>query len=103
VSASTEAHLEALIAEATADCYNEDEQVTGFLTMIGDDLAVPFTTWVLGVEATVEGVDVTAAGEIVAICSREELRQTIPILDLPLPAPAPEGAEWIDAYRRWRG
>lgn len=21
--------------------------------------------------------------------------------DLPLPTPAPDGAEWIEAYRRW--
>jgi hypothetical protein len=28
-------------------------------------------------------------------------KQRIPILDLPLPTPRPEGTEWIDAYRRW--
>lgn len=27
--------------------------------------------------------------------------QAIPILDLPLPVPRPDGAEWIDAYRHW--
>jgi hypothetical protein len=27
--------------------------------------------------------------------------QRIPILDLPLPTPPPEGAQWIEAYRRW--
>jgi hypothetical protein len=48
-----------------------------------------------------QGVDVTARDEIVATCSRGRLRQSIPILDLVLPAPAPAGAEWIEAYRRW--
>jgi hypothetical protein len=28
-------------------------------------------------------------------------RQRIGILDLPLPDPPPDGAEWIEAYRRW--
>ena len=39
--------------------------------------------------------------EIVAICRRGRERQKVPILDLPLPEPRPEGSEWIDAYRRW--
>jgi hypothetical protein len=50
---------------------------------------------------TVQDVDLTGRGEIVAYCSRGRFRQAISILDLPLPAPPPEGAEWIDAYRRW--
>jgi hypothetical protein len=29
--------------------------------------------------------------------------QAIGILDLPLPAPPPAGAEWIEAYRHWAG
>lgn len=28
-------------------------------------------------------------------------RQTIHLLDLPLPEPPPEGAKWIAAYRHW--
>jgi len=27
----------------------------------------------------------------------------LPLLDLPLPTPLPAGAEWIEAYRQWRG
>ena len=40
---------------------------------------------------------------IVAICVHGKHRQAIPILDLPLPDPPPQGAEWIAAYRRWAG
>ena len=29
------------------------------------------------------------------------VRLSIPILDLPLPAPPPPGSEWIAAYRHW--
>ena len=63
---------------------------------------MPFPTEVLGVEVTVEGVELNAAGEIVAICSREEYRQPIAVVDLPLPTETPGGAEWIDAFRQWR-
>ena len=51
------AALEAMIEEATVDAYNDDEQLTGLYTMIEDNLAVPFTTTVLGVEVTVRKVD----------------------------------------------
>ena len=58
---------------------------------------------VLGMPVSVVSLDLTDSGQIVAICSREELRQAIPILDLPMPTPLPAGAEWIEAYRRWHG
>ena len=99
----SKARLDAMIEDATVDCYNEDEQVTGLFTMIEDSLAVPFETLVLGVSVAVARVDLTDSNQIVAMCSRNELRQAIPILDLPLPTPPPEGAEWIEAYRRWFG
>ena len=100
---ASDARLDALIEEATVDCYDEEEQVTGLFTMLEGNLAVPFQTSVLGVSVTVASVDLTDNKEIVAICQRDGLRQAIPILYLPLPASAPDGAEWIDAYRRWLG
>jgi hypothetical protein len=90
-----------MIAEATVDCYNEEEQATGLFTMIQDNLALPFETSVLGVPVIVDSVDIHEGGQIVAVCVRGGVLQAIPILDLPLPAPAPPGAEWIAAYRRW--
>ncbi|MDP9345119.1 MAG: hypothetical protein M3P44_05265 [Actinomycetota bacterium] len=92
-----------MIEEATVDCYNEDEQVTGRFTMIEDNLALRFETTVLGVPVSIVGVDLRGSGQIVAVCTRDGLRQAIPILDLPMPVPAPVGAEWIEAYRRWAG
>jgi hypothetical protein len=92
-----------MIADATVDCYNEEEQVTGLFTMIQDKLVVPFQTQVLGVGVTVEGVELMTDGQVVAICTRDEFRQAVPILDLPLPTPAPVGAERIEAYRHWLG
>ena len=94
--------LNRMIEEATVDAYGESEQVMGFYTMLEDNLAVPFRTEVLGVEVTVEQVDVTDDDRIVAVCARGKSRQRVPILDLPLPDPAPKGSKWIDAYRRWR-
>jgi hypothetical protein len=95
------ARLDEMIEEATVDCYNESEQATGLFTALEENLAVPFETVILGVEVTVEKVDITTTDQIVAICRRGRERQKVPILDLPLPDPRPEGWVWIDAYRRW--
>jgi hypothetical protein len=97
----TRRELAALIEQATVDCYNESERLTGLFTMIEDNLTVPFSTQVLGMAAKVVAVDLTTDDQIVAVCSRGRRRQRVPLLGLPLPEPPPEGAEWIDAYRAW--
>lgn len=94
--------LAKMIEAATVDCYDESEQTTGWFTMIDENLAVPFEARVLGVPVTVERVDLNRSEQIVAVCTRGRARQMLPILDLPLPAPPPDGAEWIEAYRQWR-
>ncbi len=101
MSRSKHAELDALIAQATVDCYHDSECVTGFYTMLEDNLATPFQTVVLGVDVTVTAVDLTVDEQITAVCTRGRAKQPIPILDLPQPTPPPTGAEWIDAYRRW--
>jgi hypothetical protein len=109
-----EAELDALVEQATVDAYDDEEQLTGLFTMLAEHLAVPFTTVLLGVEVTVKKVDLLPGSRIATICTRGRHRQAIGILDLPLPDPAPGGANgvsparakpraWgrIEAYRRW--
>ncbi len=98
----SKAKLRKLIEEAIVDAYNEEEQTVGFLTMMQERLALPFSARIFGADAIVEEIDLTRDGRIVAICRRGKTRQRIGILDLPLPTPAPEGAEWIAAYAHWR-
>jgi len=95
------ARLDELVEEAVIDAYGESEQCVGFLTMLEEHFAVPFTTDILGTSVRVELVDLNGADEIVVICRRGKQRQSIPILDLPLPSPPPAGWEWIEAYRHW--
>jgi Calcium binding len=73
----SEADLDALIDEATVDCYNEDEELTGFAVMLEDNLTLPFETTVLGVTATVNEIRQTASG-IVAICVRGSTGRPFP-------------------------
>jgi len=48
--------LDELIAEATVDCHNDEEHLTGPLTLTEDNLAPPFEANMLGVPVTVAGV-----------------------------------------------
>ncbi|MEU1600604.1 calcium-binding protein [Streptomyces sp. NPDC005708] len=97
----SDAELDELVAQATVDAYDDEEQLTGLYTLLAEHLAIPFKTVVLGVEVTVKKVDLLPGSQIVAVCTRGRHQQAIGILDLPLPDPAPEGAEWIEAYRHW--
>ena len=89
-----------MVEEATVDAYSDEEQLGGFAVMIEDNLELPFETMVLGMTVTVEKVSQTDSG-IVADCVRDGHHQAISVLDLLLPEPPPEGAEWIAAYRHW--
>src|SRR6266568_421256 len=98
------AKLDEMIEEATVDDYGESDQTVGFFILLEERLKLPFKTEVLGVEVTVERIDMTDDEQIVAVCSRGKSQQRVSILDLTLPDPRPEGAEWIEAFcRRGRG
>ncbi|MFJ5676626.1 hypothetical protein [Streptomyces sp. NPDC093097] len=97
----TRTELDAMVAEATVDAYDEHEQLDAFHTVIDDRLALPFDTTVLGATATVTAIQLRPGSGIVALCKRGRYRQRIGILDLPLPEPAPEGWAWVEAYRHW--
>lgn len=97
----SKAQLDDLVEEATADCYGESEEATGLFTMLEENLALPFETEILGVPAQVVSIEFRGRGSIVAVCENGRRRQAIELNDLPLPAPPPAGAEWIEAYRHW--
>lgn len=91
---------EALIEEATVDAYGQDEQLTGFFTMIEESLAVPFTTTVLGVGVSVVGVDLAEDGRVVARCARGRSDRTSEFWTCHCRNP-PRGLAMVGAYRYW--
>ncbi|HZD67513.1 MAG TPA: calcium-binding protein [Actinomycetes bacterium] len=96
--------LDALIEEITIDCYNEDEELSGFLTYLEEALEQPVEATVIGVPATLVGVD-SADGPLrglVAQCQRDGDDYQISLLDVV----APEGTKvWrvLAAYLHWAG
>jgi hypothetical protein len=98
---ATPAKLDELIEEATVDCEDEEEQLSGFFSIMEENLGLPFMTPILGVDASVASIEMDDSGRIKAVCERDGQQQRIDLLDLPLPSPPPPGVEWIAAYRRW--
>jgi hypothetical protein len=102
----SKARLDDLVEEALVDAYGESEreseQVTGFYTMMENDLRLPFETETLGMTVIVEGIDITEDDQLVAVCQKDKAKLRISLSELPLPSPLPKGAEWIVAYRYWR-
>src|SRR5512145_1911870 len=90
------AKLDELIEEATVDAYREPEQTTGFYTVLEKHLAMPFKTKVLGVEVTVERIDVTDDEQIVAVCARQ-VATADPDHG---PTPAGPASQWFGVDRR---
>lgn len=95
--------LRALIDEATIDCYGEEEQHTGLLTMIEDNVECPFHAKVIGEKVAVTGFEWPKAGYgLFAVCERNSRKYRVDINSLEWIKPLPEGFEWIEAYQAWR-
>ncbi|MEW6281583.1 MAG: calcium-binding protein [Candidatus Eremiobacterota bacterium] len=90
-----------MIEEATVDCYDEDEQLSGLFCALEEHLRLPFETTLLGMRVQVTAIQ-QSERDILAVCSRGRERQALSVLQLSLPDP-PRGSEWIAAYRHWAG
>jgi hypothetical protein len=63
------------------------------LNMLKEHLALPFSMRMLGVDVTVDGVDLTDYRVVVAICTRRRARQSVPLVELSLPKSTPSRFE----------
>jgi hypothetical protein len=97
-----EASTSTFVRAMSQRAWNTVETCEGTVQVRAEGLDVPFETEVLDVAVQVIGIDFNDAEEIVAECKRGARVQRIPVLDLPLPKPPPEGFEWIEAYRFFR-
>ena len=96
--------LDELIEEATVDCYNEDEEHGGIVTMIQDNVECPFRAKVIGEEVTVTSFDFPKRGlGLVAVCERNGKEFRVDASSLEFLKPLPEGFEWLEAFESWQG
>ena len=103
VSKQKSSRLQALIEEATVDCYGEEEAHMGLVGMAEENVACPFKAKVLGEEVEVVELAAKQSGlGLDAICRYKGKEYRIDIGSLEWPKQKPEGYEWIEAYQAWR-
>ncbi len=94
--------LQALIQEATVDCYDEEEQQTGFMTMLEDNVICPFQARVVGEPVQVTGFEPAERGRgLFATCTRGGKTYRVDLRSVEWIEPHPEGFEWVEAYLAW--
>jgi len=96
--------LDRLIEELTIDCYNEDEQLTGFLTGLEEEMTSPVSATVVGapVEVLAFDYDGDLRHGLTASCRRDGTTYVVSALDLVLAEGSPV-SRILAAYRRWSG
>lgn len=101
-----QASVEALIEEATANCYDEEEQFWGVFYTLDARLTFPLQARALGEAVTVVGLDDGRSGlrrGIIARVRKGDREFTAALSELEIAKPNPVSAEWRDAYRYWLG
>lgn len=92
-------NLDSLIEEATVDCYDEQECRIGFLTMLQDNLLIPFEANLNG--ETVRVIRVDGDDRVIkAFIKKDRVTYPVDILDLKIEQDV-SGFEWVVAYRKW--
>jgi len=94
----------AALKEATVDAYGDDEQHTGLLTAIGDELVFPFRARVLGEEVSVVDMKWPEDDEygLDLVCERNGEKYPIAARSVELLKPLPEGHLFLAAYLEWK-
>jgi hypothetical protein len=97
--------LDDLVDGIVVDAYNDDEQLSAFDTVIGDEVTLPADASVVGQPVTVIKIayDGNERRGLTAQCRREDGSEyTVAACDLVFPEGS-KGSDYIAAYRRWLG
>ena len=74
-SSASPSRLKQMISEAIVDCYNDSEQAMGLYNMIEEKLRLPFSTILLGIQVTVEKIDLNDAIDLLLVAVDSKLVQ----------------------------
>ena len=96
--------VDAAYEDATVDAYDEEEQYSGFLSVLEDELVFPFSAKIFDDVVTV--VDFEASDDagfcIDLIFERDGKRHRIAAWSVELIEPLPEGHLVLAAYLKWQ-
>ena len=93
--------FEKIIEDATMDCYNEYEQISGWACVLEDNIMVPCKCLIEKETAILNKVDMNSnSSEIFGVIKLNKSNIRVPIEDISLENP--DSMLYIDAYRYWR-
>ena len=101
-----EAKLEALIAEATAHCYDEEDEFWGVFSALISHVTFPVQVRLSGEDATLIALDGPTSSPEAGVMVRVQTggdEQVVPLGQVEPVAPDETGGQWLEAYRYWRG
>jgi hypothetical protein len=101
-----EKKLEALLEQATVDCYDEEEEFSGVLCALEDNLTFPLQAEAMGEPIEVLGLDERRSSlrrGIVARVRKDGREYSMGLAGLTFMAPDPTSAEWLAMYHYWAG
>jgi len=98
---TTQEELEELIEEAIVDCYGEEEEFTGIMTMIEENVVCPFKAKILGEIVKIHEFQYPGGFCIKASCEHKGKRYAVNVDSLEWVVPLPEGFKWLEAYFYW--
>ena len=92
------------LAEAVVDAHDDDEQHTGLLALIEDEMKFPFKARVMGEEIVVTGMEWPEDDSfgLDLICKRSGGSFRVEARSVELLAPFPEGHLRLAAYLDWK-
>ena len=94
------AELDEVLADATVDCYNEDEEFSGVLTTLEDNLPFPFEA-----KVQVVGIDERRSEPgrgIIAKVRKGKKEYGAALSELETPENF-EGRKWLEMFEYWGG
>ncbi len=99
-----EARLKALIGEATAHCYDEEDVFWGMFSALVGRVSYPIPASVSGEAVTLVGLNGhTSAPEVgvIANIKKDDQEESVPLAEVETVDADPASAEWLAAYRYW--
>ncbi|MEJ2749806.1 MAG: calcium-binding protein [Anaerolineae bacterium] len=99
-----EERLRELVAEATVDCYDEEEAFWGMWATLEDELNYPLSASLIGEVVELIGLDGNASSSHRGIVARVRTKgqtYSVSLADLQITDPDSHSAEWLAAYQYW--
>jgi hypothetical protein len=99
-----EAKLKALLEEATAHCYDEEDEFWGMFSALVGRVSFPLQATMRGETVTLVGMDGhTSALEVgvMARVQKGDQEESVALADLEAVDPDPASAEWLATYQYW--